>query len=78
MDLLFQGIALMIVGMTIVFSMLVALIGVIVLNARLVRLFNLDKPQSGPAAGVKPDSKPIAAIIAAAIQAHEDFNHSSS
>lgn len=76
MDLLVQAVALMIVGMAIVFSMLVALIGVIVLNARVVRFLNLDKPVSPPDQRA-PEGKPIAAIIAAAIRAHEDFNHSS-
>ncbi len=74
MELLYQAVALMIVGMAIVFSMLIALIGVIMLNARVVRLLNLDKPVPATAAG-RHDGKPIAAIIAAAIQAHEDFNN---
>ncbi len=78
MDLLYQAVALMIVGMAIVFSMLIALIGVISLNARVVRLLNLDKPVPAPAAAGRHDGKPIAAIIAAAIQAHEDFNNTPS
>lgn len=76
MDLLQQAAALMVVGMTIVFCMLIALIVVIELNARVVRALNLDKPAAAAApAGPKTEDKPVAAIIAAAIQAHEEFDN---
>ncbi len=77
MDLLYQAIALMLVGMTIVFCMLIALILVIELNARVVRALNLDKPAAAAAtpAAAKTEDKPVAAIISAAIQAHEDTHN---
>ncbi len=76
MEHLSQAAALMLTGMSIVFGMLIALIGVIALNARLVRYFNLDHPTVKPGeTGVPAITPPVAAIITAAIQAHEDFHN---
>ncbi len=78
MDLLQQAAALMVVGMTIVFCMLIALIVVIELNARVVRALKLDKPAAAAVpSSTKAQDKPVAAIIAAAIQAHEEMHNDS-
>ena len=75
MDLLQQAVAMMIVGMAIVFAMLIALIGVTVANARVVQRFKLEPPPPPPKPArpkaAASTSTPIVAIIAAAIEAHE-------
>ncbi len=74
--LLSQSAALMITGMVIVFGMLIALIGVIALNARVVARFKLETPAQPAPPPPKSAAMPVVAVIAAAIKAHEDFSNS--